>query len=525
MTTARVWAAAFLFAAAAAPQARSEDEVLDPARWRIAMDAGYSAELVPAPQNPKALRATLERPDPSTGPFSPGAVRILYQGFQVTADQPLLVGFRARADRPRTVQLSLLQGRSPWQPLAPEQQFQITPEWTSYSARLVPAKDDVAQFKFSIGSSDAPFEFAEFVLRRDAGEGNGDLHAASWRLRASQGAAAVLGRSPAGAETIRVETKTPSPSKTFWHVSLVHPGLSIEEGTRYILSFRARADSVRTVQCLLMDATPPRGNLGLLREITLTPEWKTFGFRVRPSATSNNAEVVLNLGNDPSAVEFTDARFQRGHPVRDGVLDPADWKVSSFGASRGELTFSPESPDILRVEFPALDQARIPWHVALIHPGLSFDEGSQYKLSFRARARKPRAVLCNVMMDHPPWSNVGLNRLFVLQTQWQKFEEVFESTIAEPAAQIRFDLGSSDADVEFAEVSLERISDTAQSAGAVRRPWYVDLVGAVVVAGLGVLAAARFRRPRMRSLPNRAAVRSAEPGAAALPDPATAGRS
>jgi hypothetical protein len=134
-----------------------------------------------------------------------------------------------------------------------------------------------------------------------------------WNLESHGSSAASLDVKPdkgGAAFTVRV-TK---PGQESWHVQLNRPGLAVEPGKIYTLSFKARAASPRNLDVSLMMAHDPWAGLGFSQSVKLTPQWQTFQFTVGGVAQADaNARVNLGgMGLSVGTVEFSDISFREG---------------------------------------------------------------------------------------------------------------------------------------------------------------------------------------------------------------------
>jgi hypothetical protein len=64
-----------------------------------------------------------------------------------------------------------------------------------------------------------------------------------------------------------------------WNLQLVHPGIPIEGGTGYELSFWARSEAPMDLEVTVFLDGPPWTGLGLFQLAGLTPKWKEYSFK------------------------------------------------------------------------------------------------------------------------------------------------------------------------------------------------------------------------------------------------------
>ncbi len=139
---------------------------------------------------------------------------------------------------------------------------------------------------------------------------------ANWVLEQHSGALATAARvtEPDGTGALRVVvTRT---GLEGWHVQLNQPGLPVQGGQLYTLSFSARADGAARLESSVMMAHDPWQTLGFLDSFDLTQEWQTFTRTFVASAADSNARVNFGgLGTRLGSAWFADVRLQAGGDV------------------------------------------------------------------------------------------------------------------------------------------------------------------------------------------------------------------
>jgi hypothetical protein len=94
------------------------------------------------------------------------------------------------------------------------------------------------------------------------------------------------------------------------------------------------------------------------------------------------------------------------------------------------------------------------WQIYLNCSGGAVTAGQRYTLSFRARAAVPRTMVAKVAQIKQPWESLGLFKELSLTDQWQTFRLDFEAKLDEEASRLGFNLGSSTASVDIADVAF-----------------------------------------------------------------------
>lgn len=141
--------------------------------------------------------------------------------------------------------------------------------------------------------------------------------------------------------------------------------------------------------------------------------------------------------------------FEEMNPIQDS------WSVETHEDSEAQLERSAEQPELMRMNILKV-VGKVPWHLRLQQRYLQLRGGERYFLSFRARADRSRLMVVATSQDHAPWRALGLYHEFRIQPQWDLFENTFVATETDPNARLHFDVGTSDAAVEIADVMLTR---------------------------------------------------------------------
>jgi hypothetical protein len=145
-----------------------------------------------------------------------------------------------------------------------------------------------------------------------------------WVLERHDKAEATLSADDSLPDALR--TATPKPRSAHvtvkragaegWHVQLTQPGLKVEAGRPYTLSFWARADQALRLTADVGQAHDPWGNLGLGRGAALTKDWQSFRFTFLAGASDDNARVnFTGLGAQTGELWLAGVSFRPGGTV------------------------------------------------------------------------------------------------------------------------------------------------------------------------------------------------------------------
>jgi lysophospholipase L1-like esterase len=144
--------------------------------------------------------------------------------------------------------------------------------------------------------------------------------------------------------------------------------------------------------------------------------------------------------------------FERTDPITE------TWHLETHGSSQATLEHAQtEDGRVMRITIPKLAGAEA-WHVKLQQKPFTITGGTQYVVSFHARAAAPRQVGCAVGNNHEPWLALGTYHEYTVGTEWNRFECPFVATASDSNARLFFDLAKSDTPVELANVVVRDVS-------------------------------------------------------------------
>lgn len=100
---------------------------------------------------------------------------------------------------------------------------------------------------------------------------------------------------------------------TAWHVQIDQVGLDLHDGETYTLSFRAKADSPRTMDVYAGLDQADWHHVGLDTSANLTTDWQTFKFTFDAAQTApNHNRVTFVLGDKAGQVWLSDVQLRPG---------------------------------------------------------------------------------------------------------------------------------------------------------------------------------------------------------------------
>ncbi len=415
-----------------------------PDGFTLEQDPGCKASWAIAGGTEPVLRVSVEQ----TIPERIAAVRLVQPGLELTAGWPYRLTFRARADGPRPLAWSLIQGD---QVILPVQTAwaDVDQTWQSLESQFLAPTSGTAKLQFEFGLWTVPCELADIRLEAPRKEHPTELLPDRWRLETAAEAQAHLeqtGESPTALRVVVESVPGPEP----WHVRLVQNQIGLTQGNRYRLRFRARADAPRSVGYSLL-STRPGTYLGLFGESPVGASWSDYEIPFTAEADDPGASLSLNLGGTPGAIELDSLQIVATARRWPSELVPDLWRLDLPPGVEGRLVLPARSNDVLRAEF-ARQADTAPWQIGLKQPGLALRGAVRYRLSFRARADAPRQMPCLILASQA--SQPLMEDQFALTPQWQTHSVTFTSPRTDEAATLVLNLGGEDPAVELAELQL-----------------------------------------------------------------------
>ena len=97
------------------------------------------------------------------------------------------------------------------------------------------------------------------------------------------------------------------------------------------------------------------------------------------------------------------------------------------------------------------------WHVQLLKYGIKLEAGKKYRVRFKAYADGERSLTTYVSEGVDPYAAYSSYKQFSLSDITKEYSYTFDMTKNDNDARIKFDLGTSDANVHFESIVLESI--------------------------------------------------------------------
>lgn len=140
----------------------------------------------------------------------------------------------------------------------------------------------------------------------------------------------------------------------------------------------------------------------------------------------------------------------------------APWQLVVEPARGATLSVDDPRPGAVSIRIEGLAGAKA-GEIALVRGGHSVRADSVYQVRFVARAEAARPIHVALHENHPPWQPLALASRVGLVQEWRDFQVLFHPHEDEPDAQLSFQLGASDADVQIADVSFAALDPAASA--------------------------------------------------------------
>ncbi len=142
----------------------------------------------------------------------------------------------------------------------------------------------------------------------------------NWVLEQHEGAKAEASveRFPEGPDgpTVALKVRVLQKGRQGWHIQLNQPGLTVEPGVPYTLTFWARSERDRTISVGIKEAHSPWNDLGFRTNVPVTKLWSRFEFSFLLAQGDSNARVdVSGLGEAEGTFWFAGFSFKKGGTV------------------------------------------------------------------------------------------------------------------------------------------------------------------------------------------------------------------
>ncbi len=242
------------------------------------------------------------------------------------------------------------------------------------------------------------------------------------------------------------------------HVQLYQRDIELAANTTYLLSYRTKASSPRTMVVELSQAASPHTGIHY-ETVDVSTSWKQNYLLVSTDYAVANARLVFNMGNDYRDIYLDNVSLQEldcadaCDLLANNLLNNANYWSTYLRSGQASGSSSYNNGQF---SFYIDNGGTASWHVQFKHSNVSFQAGKPYTISFKARTISPnasRSMLVDVSDASPPHSGY-LYESVSLSDRWKTYNIPFNPSSTDLTARLVFNLGGSATDVQIDDVLL-----------------------------------------------------------------------
>jgi YD repeat-containing protein len=184
----------------------------------------------------------------------------------------------------------------------------------------------------------------------------------------------------------------------------------IDWNVGYKLRFAAKAATTSTIDVSISQNHSPWYDYGLGTTVTLTDTWQVFELDMRSWGNDEDARVYFGLGANATTYSFDlielvpDEKNLLGNPSFENDLNSwSFWSASSSNTTAIDCTDATVGPCSEKITQP--NTTEFNWQVQL-QQGLTVSQGTDYIVTFDARAETNRDVSMLYTLNHDPWTEI-----------------------------------------------------------------------------------------------------------------------
>lgn len=312
--------------------------------WFLGKNDGADAQLLPG-LAPNSLLVEIK--DKAKDEL--WKLQLIHPRFSFKSGQNISVSFRARAPKPRPIQVEVSQNHEPWKPLGITQTVELKPDWQEFSFQgSVPTAENDARLLFGVGGHNTSVEIADIKLMGQ--QSNSKPHEAptSGPVVATTPAPSIASKpqpiisEPVETEPISRPTAAPEAEKNVsplagwsialeatsdsqlaakksnpncWSITISTNGSPSEravriendtfrlvKGKKYELRIRAKSNISRSISVNITQPESASSTMSLTQQFELSTEWKDLVGRFE-AVGEGPTQVQVNLGGIDSVVD------------------------------------------------------------------------------------------------------------------------------------------------------------------------------------------------------------------------------
>jgi len=399
------------------------------------------------------------------------SVQLLQAPVHLEKGAKYKASFDMKAQNPREVKLKIGgDGDRGWTDYAAIPPFKVSTEMNTYEFEFTMKYDtDVkARFEFNMGlddndiwidnvklikTEDAPFIDPSEVARPPLLSGNyiyngtfdqGTNRMGFWNFVVDDTAKAsyYIG---SDVNERRFETRIEKGGNTKTAIRLVQPGLNLESGKSYKVSFEASAESPRTIDVEIVSNLNNKTIFNTTIELDKENKIYQFDFTM-DEASDKNGELSFNLGGnnynvyiDNVVMKKTSSDEVEGNLLLNGVFNSLlGWNYEAYSPGVAEF----ENPE---EQFKAIIDSvgTEGWNVQLYQDNVPLEEGQIYEVSFDAKSTIDRKVIVQ-LQEKDVWTSYFYEEIQLTdELKTYKYQFTMDKP-TDSASRFSFALGNTD---------------------------------------------------------------------------------
>lgn len=134
------------------------------------------------------------------------------------------------------------------------------------------------------------------------------------------------------------------------------------------------------------------------------------------------------------------------------------WRLEQHEQAKAAMTVDGDGlvVDVTNVDGEA-------WHIQIFQTGLALKNGTEYVLTFKAKAGESREIQVQAGVDQEDWHLIGLDETVQLGTEWKDCKHTFTASEAvEKNNRVGFQLGQAKGKVCFKDVTLQEVKKASK---------------------------------------------------------------
>lgn len=270
----------------------------------------YSAAESEPPNFDDGDRESVRLNLPDGDPATPWDRQLARKGYSFQQGQWYRIRFDARSEVARSIHCAASQAHQPWSTLGLYEAVEIGPEWKSIALEFQATMDEpIGRIHWDLGGPASIVELADPVVESidPPPEPAAVEQPPDWELVVAESTSSA-GQLDAADGIFRVHVGSQAGGDP-WRVQLVRNHLSVMQGQRYRVAFRARASIPRVAYCSVSQAHDPWEGLGLYEEVSLTSDWQNFGFEFSAVSAEPHARLHFDLGGPAATIELAEVQI------------------------------------------------------------------------------------------------------------------------------------------------------------------------------------------------------------------------